>query len=126
MEKKMPKASLHKEKRIYPRISATLAVHYRELEDQKAVESLQERRQKEISAITRDVSLGGMFLVAEKPLTVGHMLVLHISVPNHPGKLSAYAEVVWSNTGGGGLKFLAMSEEYLGILQSYLDSISEK
>jgi hypothetical protein len=122
----MPKASLHKEKRVYPRISVTMPVHYRVLEDQKAIESLQERRQKEMGAITRDVSLGGMFLVAEKPLTAGHMLVLHISVPGHPGRLSAYAEVVWSNDGGGGLRFLAMSDGDLEIFQTYMDSISEK
>jgi c-di-GMP-binding flagellar brake protein YcgR len=126
MERKMPKASLCKEKRVYPRLSATLPVHYRVLEDQKAIESLQERRQKEMRAISKDVSLGGMFLVTEKPLTVGHMLLLHILVPGHLVKLSAYAEVVWSNNNGSGLKFLAMNDEALGIFQSYLDSISQK
>ncbi len=115
-----PDANMFIEKRIFPRVSIKIPVKYRLIEDQKELDSVFERRKREQSTSTMDVSLGGLYIVAEQVLKVGSILRLDISIPNHPVLISAFAEVVWANETGGGLHFLAMREDDVESLKSYL------
>lgn len=116
----MPEANMFVEKRIHPRLSVKIPVKYRVIEDQKELESVFERKKREQTTRTVDVSLGGLYIVAEQSLNVGSILRLDISVPGKPALVSAFAEVVWSNETGGGLHFLAMKEDDVEILKTYL------
>ncbi|MGH7740074.1 MAG: PilZ domain-containing protein [bacterium] len=115
-----PDANMFIEKRVFPRISIKIPVKYRLIEDQKELDSVFERRKREQTTSTLDVSLGGLYIVAEQILKVGSILRLDISVPNRTDLISAFAEVVWSNETGGGLHFLAMREDDVESLKAYL------
>ena len=121
----MPEANIFIEKRIHPRVSAKIPVKYRIIEDQKEIETVFERRKKEQSTRTMDVSLGGLYIVAEQALNIGSILRLDISIPTHSGLVSAFAEVIWANETGGGLHFLAMKEDDVESLKAYLQQVSD-
>lgn len=112
------------EKRVYPRVSVKMPVKYRVIEDQKEIDSVFERKKKEQTSRTMDLSLGGLYLVADQTLAVGSILRLDISIPSQSSLISAFAEVVWSNETGGGLHFLAMKEEDVESLKNYINQIS--
>lgn len=116
----MPDANMFLEKRIHPRISIKIPVKYRVIEDQKEIETVFERKKREQTSQTMDVSLGGLYLVADQVLNVGSILRLDIILPEMSRAISAFAEVVWSNETGGGLHFLAMKEEDVDSLKNYL------
>ena len=120
----MPEANMFVEKRIHPRVSIKIPVKYRVIEDQKELETVFERKKKEQTSKTVDMSLGGLYIVAEQILNVGSILRLDISVPNRSSLISAFAEVVWSNETGGGLHFLAMKEDDVEALRAYLNKTS--
>jgi c-di-GMP-binding flagellar brake protein YcgR len=116
----MPDANMFVEKRIHPRISVKIPVKYRIIEDQKELETVFERKKKEQTTRTMDVSLGGLYIVADQVLNVGSILRLDISLPEKSSLISAFAEVVWANETGGGLHFLAMKEDDVEFLKNYL------
>ncbi len=116
----MPDANMFMEKRVHPRVSVKIPVKYRVIEDQKEIETVFERKKREQTSQTMDVSLGGLYLVTEQLMNVGSILRLDISIPNQSHMVSAFAEVVWSNETGGGLHFLAMKEEDVDSLKNYL------
>ena len=118
----MPDAIMFVENRLHPRISVKIPVKYRIIEDQKELESVFERKKKEMTTKTVDVSLGGLYIVADQSLNIGSILRLDITVPGKTTMVSAFAEVVWSNETGGGLHFLAMKEEDVEFLKTYLGS----
>jgi hypothetical protein len=108
------------EKRVHPRVSVKIPVKYRIIEDQKELETVFERKKREQTTRTVDVSLGGLYIVAEQLMNVGSILRLDISIPEKNLLISAFAEVVWSNETGGGLHFLAMKEDDVETLRNYL------
>jgi c-di-GMP-binding flagellar brake protein YcgR len=122
----MPDANIFVEKRVHPRLSAKISVKYRVIEDQKEIETVFERRKKEQSTRTMDLSLGGLYIVADQPPGVGSILRLDISIPTQTSLISAFAEVIWANETGGGLHFLAMKEDDVESLKSYLQQISNE
>jgi c-di-GMP-binding flagellar brake protein YcgR len=121
----MPEANMFVEKRVHPRVSIKIPVKYRIIEDQKELETVFERRKREQTTRTMDVSLGGLYIVAEQVLNVGSILRLDISLPERPALVSAFAEVVWANETGGGLHFLAMKEDDVEFLKNYLNKVSD-
>jgi|SRR5581483_11177458 len=121
----MPDANMFVEKRVHPRISVKIPVKFRVIEDQKEIETVFERRKKEQTTKTMDVSLGGLYIVADQLLNLGSILRLDISVPQKESLISAFAEVVWANDTGGGLHFLAMKEEDVEFLKNYLNKVSD-
>ena len=116
----MPEANMFMEKRIHPRVSVKIPLKYRVIEDQKELETVFERKKKEQTTRTMDVSLGGLYIVADQILNVGSILRLDISLPEKSVFISAFAEVVWANETGGGLHFLAMKEDDVEFLKNYL------
>jgi c-di-GMP-binding flagellar brake protein YcgR len=117
----MPEANMFMEKRVHPRVSVKIPVKYRVIEDQKEIETVFERKKREQTSQTMDVSLGGLYLVSEQVMNVGSILRLDIAIPDNSRMVSAFAEVVWSNETGGGLHFLAMKEEDVDALKNYLN-----
>jgi hypothetical protein len=65
-----------------------------------------------------------MHIVAGKVLEVGSILRLEIVLPGRPGVLAAFAEVVWANENGGGLRFMALTEEAKEALRFFLQNSS--
>ena len=121
----MPEANMFVEKRVHPRVSVKIPVKYRIIEDQKEIETVFERKKREQTTRTMDVSLGGLYIVADQLLNIGSILRLDISIPEKSSLISAFAEVVWANETGGGLHFLAMKEDDAESLKSYLLSASD-
>ena len=121
----MPEANMFMEKRIHPRVSIKIPVKYRVIEDQKELETVFERKKREQTTRTMDVSLGGLYIVADQILNIGSILRLDISFPEKSSLISAFAEVVWANETGGGLHFLAMKEDDAESLKTYLVNVSD-
>ena len=120
----MPEANMFVEKRVHPRVSVKIPVKYRVIEDQKELETVFERRKKEQTTRTMDMSLGGLYIVADSVLNIGSILRLDISLPEKTSLISAFAEVVWANETGAGLHFLAMKEDDVENLKYYLGKTS--
>lgn len=116
----MPEANMFLEKRVHPRVSVKVAVKYRVIEEQREIESVFERKNRDKTSQTLDVSLGGLYLVADQVINVGSILRLDIDIPGQSSKVSAFAEVVWSNDSGLGLHFLAMKDGDVDTLKNYL------
>jgi hypothetical protein len=121
----MPDANMFMEKRIHPRVSVKIPVKFRVIEDQKELETVFERKKKEQTTRTMDMSLGGLYIVADQILNVGSILRLDVSLPEKSSLISAFAEVVWANETGGGLHFLAMKEDDVEFLKNYLTKHSD-
>lgn len=120
----MPEANIFLDKRAHPRVPARIPVNYLVMEDHKEIRNIRELGSKTKVGQTQDTSLGGMFIVADQALNGGDILNLKISIPSRSVPLSAFAEVVWSNTSGAGLHFLAIKEEDSIDLDAYLKKIS--
>jgi hypothetical protein len=120
---KMIEANIFTEKRLSPRVTVKIPVKYRLLKDKGEIESVLERRKKDQNAETIDVSLGGMYIVSEKRLEIGSVLHIEIALGDYKHTLKAFAEVVWANKTGGGLRFLTMKDEDVESLRFYLDNL---
>lgn len=117
----MPEANLSIERRATPRISVKIPVKYR-LEDGKEVlKTIDEWRKTERNAYTLDLSLGGMRIVVDQPLSVGDILQFELFILDKVNRAAVYAEVKWVNEMGAGLRFLMMPEEELEALKAFLD-----
>lgn len=122
----MPEANLFVEKRAYPRIPIKLPVKYRLVEDMAGIQSIIEMRKTEANTQTHDISLGGMYIVSNQPLTVGHILHLDITLPGKAKRLAAFGEVVWSKEAGAGLRFMMIKNEDLDFLKTFIEESSTK
>src|SRR5580698_4874115 len=120
----MPDANIFLDKRAHARVPARIPVSYRVMEDNKEIRNIRELGIKTKVAQTQDTSLGGMFIVGDESFKMGDILNLKISIPDRSIPLSAFAEVVWSNTSGAGLHFLAMKEEDIESLGTYIQNLS--
>src|ERR1035438_6510914 len=98
----MPEANMYLEKRVHPRVPVKIAVKYRVIEEQKEIESVFERKNRDKTSQTLDISLGGLYIVADQIIAAGSILRLDIEIPSHPSMISAFAEVAWSNESGLG------------------------
>ncbi len=117
----MPDAYLLNEKRVAPRITVKIPITFRVINDRGKIESLRDRDEKGKNSHTLDISLGGMFILAGQTLKGGNILSLVILIPGSKKKLKAFAEVVWTNEMGGGVRFLAMKENDMKSFKAYLD-----
>jgi hypothetical protein len=122
----MSEKNMFSEKRIHPRVPMEFPVKYRLIEAPMESGSISEMRKREVNTQTMNVSLGGMYIVAEQRLDKGSIITLNFSLPNKPGNLSAFGEVVWTNNYGGGVHFLALKEEDMKILQTTLEKVSAR
>ena len=103
------------EKRVHSRIPVKIPVQYRLVQDPKELENLKGQ-----TALAKDVSLDGMFIKTAEAAKVGDVIRLDISVPEKSKQLFAFAEVVWVNETGAGLRLMLMASEDREDLKSYL------
>ncbi len=108
------------EKRAHPRVRVDLPVKYCLVNDKTEADAIREFGKKDLFALVRDISLGGMQISTEHPLKEGDVLAFEITLPGRAQPLVASAEVVWMNGNIGGLHFLIISEEDQTALQAYL------
>ena len=120
----MPDTNSYVEKRIYPRVQVNLPVKYKVFEYETDLTTVFERKKIIKNSHTLDVSSGGLFLMTDHALEVETMLRLDISLPTLSHEISAFAEVVWANPSGAGLRFAAIRNEDAETLRNYLSHIS--
>lgn len=109
------------EKRVNSRIPVKVPVQYRLVEDPTELENLKGR-----TALAKDMSLDGMYIKTEQPVKVGDVFRLDVSVPKKAGQLFAFAEVIWVNDAGAGLRLMLMAVEDKEYLKDYLDQLATK
>ncbi len=117
----MPEAKMFIERRQHPRVQLAVPVKYRVIDDQKEIANLLERKKRDLQSKTVDLSEGGVYIGAPVILSVGTILRIEINLSDGGSLLSAFAEVVWANDTGAGLRYLAMKEEDAVRLKDHLD-----
>ena len=116
----MPEANKFIEKRVYPRVAVNIPVKYRIVEDPTNIKTVLERKYGEENSHTMNVSLGGLYVVADHVLDQDSILRMEITLPEISNMITVYAEVEWSNDTGWGLHFEAIREDDLDALKNYL------
>lgn len=129
------------EKRQHERVLATLRASYERLDPARADEI--ERRPDYLATpatggvlggsgvlpgTTRDVSQGGLALLGQEPFKTGERLLVHLELPQVKGRVTALAEVRWTDqfeemhrqVYRAGLKFLSLLREDVERLNGYL------
>jgi hypothetical protein len=109
------------ERRNHSRKPVKIPVQYRLVEDPKELEGLRGK-----TALAKDLSLDGMYIKTPKGASVGDVIRLDISMPENSRHLFAFAEVVWSNPKGAGVRLMLMAVEDKESLQAYLDKVPAK
>ncbi|HEY5038335.1 MAG TPA: PilZ domain-containing protein [bacterium] len=109
------------EKRIHSRIPVKIPIQYRLVEDSKELDNL-----RGLTALAKDASLDGMFIKTDQMAKIGDVFRLDISVPEKSNQLFAFAEVVWVNETGAGLRLMLMATEDRDFLKSYLDKTASQ
>ncbi len=104
------------EKRSQSRVPVKIPVQFGLVEDPKELEKLKSR-----TALAKDLSLDGMFIKTDKKVKAGDIFRLNISLPEKSKQLFAFAEVVWANETGAGLRLMLMAIEDKDDLKGYLD-----
>ena len=120
----MPEKHTFVEKRSHPRIPQNLPVRYRVIDDPIEIEKSSEGKKAEKSTRCMDISLSGLFIVSDQPVIVGSTLRLDIALPVKSALISAFAEVIWANESGKGLKIIAIKKDDEDILKSYIEKIA--
>lgn len=113
------------EKRVHSRLLVKFSISYKILNAKEAEDrNNQERPEDHRSAESWDASLGGMYIISEGTLKPGDHLELKVSVPQGEKSLKALADVVWADHSGAGLRFVAMKEDEIKTLESFLNGLS--
>jgi hypothetical protein len=123
-ELEMIEANIFLEKRTSPRISLKIPIKFQSIDDRKEIKNLFDRHKKDQTAQTIDISLSGMYIMTDHALNTGSILRIDILIRDLKSALTTFAEVVWANETGGGLRFLTMKDEDREILRNYLDKLS--
>jgi len=72
--------------------------------------------------LTRDVSTGGMFVTAQRPLPVGSAVALSFHLGNGTS-ISCTGKVVYSQQGMGmGIEFVGLPDDCTAALQKFVDA----
>jgi hypothetical protein len=114
----MADANAFLEKRGNSRLAVKIPVQFRLVEDRKELDGL-----KGHTALAKDISLDGLYINSPKSVNIGDIFRLDISVPEKSKHLFAFAEVVWVNPKGAGLKLLLMPNEDKDDLKAYLKKL---
>lgn len=58
-----------------------------------------------VAAVSRDISLGGMFIETDRPLPYGTQVILEVALPSLPAPAQIQATVRWVGAEGMGVQF---------------------
>ncbi len=103
------------EQRHQSRVPVKIPVQFELVEDPKELDELKSR-----TGLAKDLSLDGMFVKTDKSVKPGDVFRLDISLPEKSKQLFAFAEVVWANETGAGLRLMLMAVEDKEELKGYL------
>ena len=117
----MPNNESFLERRSNTRKPVKIPVQYHLVEDPKELKDLKGK-----TALAKDLSLDGMYIKTDKAANVGDIIRLDVSMPEKSKQLCAFAEVVWANPKGAGLRLMLMAIEDKEDLQAYLDKVETK
>ena len=120
----MPKAKLLIEKRGNTRFSIKIPIKYRLEQNKKVLKKIEDWRQSEKNAYTLDMSMGGMQIAVDQPLTVGDVLQFDIYLLDKSNVVRVYANVIRADKISAGLKFLMMKDDEREALKNFLGKIS--
>lgn len=122
----MQEGNLSMEKRADPRISVKIPVKFRSVKNQGEIKTIEQWRKTEKNTYTLDLSLGGMYITVDQPLTVGSIKKFDVFLFDEKNSVAVYAEVVRADETGAGLHFLMMTDPEREFLQSFLDKKSSR
>jgi hypothetical protein len=72
--------------------------------------------------LTRDVSVGGVFVSAKDPFPMGSEIALNLQLAAGGNSLAATGKVVYSLLGlGMGIQFTSLTDEHRAALQKFVD-----
>lgn len=117
----MKEGELLMEKRENPRVSVKIPVQFKFVKNIDEIKTIEEWRKTEKNSYTLDLSLGGMYIALDLPLTVGSILKFKIYLYDKTNFVEVYAEVVRADEKGAGLHFLMMKDPEREFLQAFLD-----
>ena len=120
----MPKAKMTMERRGTPRFTIKIPIKFRLEQNKKVLKKIEDWRQTEKNAYTLDMSMGGMRIAVDQPLTLGDVLQFDIYLLDKSNVVSVYANVVRSDKTSAGLKFLMMKDDEREALREFLGKIS--
>lgn len=120
----MPEKYTFVEKRSHQRVPENVPVRYRVIDDPKEFEKPIEGKKAEKNTRSMDISLSGLFIASDQPVNIGSTLRLDIALPVKSALISAFAEVIWANESGKGLKIIAIKKDDEEILKSYIEKIA--
>ncbi len=82
----------------------------------------------EIRAHTKNIGVGGAFIITPKPPAIGTHLRLTIEIPSGPSSIEIRAEVRWivaaGDDGGMGVRFSGLDVDQLLQLNEYFASLT--
>ncbi len=120
----MPNTKIAINRRDNPRVSIKIPVNFFPAEDKKFPKKMEDWRESKKCGFTRDLSAGGMQLVADYHLAVGSVLEFKIYILDKVNVVTVYARVVWTNKNSAGLHFLLMKPAEMDALTSFLEKAS--
>jgi hypothetical protein len=115
---------LYMEKRDHPRMSVKLPVKFFLAEADEDINRIVQWRKQDINALVLDVSLSGMYMMVNEKLLTGNIIRVDVSMPPKPEPLTFYAEVIWANEQGAGLRFVEMWPDDIDILKAYMEKVA--
>jgi len=122
----MPDAVIFIEKRNNPYLFLKLPLKYWVIEDSNEIKWVREKDKNKRISHAFNLSLRGLYLVSNIVLEVGNTLRLMMKLPENSREMMVYAEVVWTNETGGGIKFKFIKEEDLDALNNCLSRAHQK
>lgn len=121
----MTEGTIFVEKRAHSRLLVKFPVTFQLLDEKHKNEAVQKIGTDPKDAHTVDAGLGGMYIVSEESLKIGNHLNVKVVLPPPEAPLTLLADVVWADGKGAGLRFLAMKEEEIKILEIFLEKLQK-
>ncbi len=122
----MTEGTIFLDKRAHSRFLVKIPVTFKVLDEKHKDQAIREIGDESRDAHSLDTSLGGMYIVSDKALKPNHHLSLKIAMPPPDDSLTILADVVWADAKGAGLRFLAMKEEEVRLLEAFLKRLQGK
>ncbi len=121
----MPEAKMSMERRENPRFAMKIPVKYCLEKDKEVIKVITEWRKEAKNAYTLDMSLGGMKIVVDQPLSMGDLLKFELYLLDKVNVVTIFAEVMWSGPDCAGIRFLMIKPEELDALKVFLEKSSK-
>ncbi len=120
----MAEGNMFLDKRAHSRVLVKLPITFKVVDEKLKDKALHSMGEHQRDAESWDTSLGGMYIISNESLKPRDRLNLKIFLPKSENPLVVLADVVWADRSGAGLRFVAMKEEVIRVLEAYLKDLS--